>query len=81
MLEACEPGRPVQLTVSVAESESALLGVKIPLGPATFRVAATLEMGGDDLKAKADQLAADQTFPVRFVKAEVFEEFTDWLPV
>ncbi len=79
MLNTCRTGRPVQLTLSTAESESELLGVKIPLGPATFRVTATLEVSVDNLKEEAEQLTEDQTFPVRFVTANVFEEFANWV--
>jgi hypothetical protein len=81
MLRGHETGKPVQFKLSVPESESELLGVTIPLGPATFRVTATLEMSADELKRKAAQLGGDQTLRVKFVNAEVFQEFANWLPV
>lgn len=78
MLDAFEPGSPVRFALTTSESESHLLGTTIPLGPATFRVTAALEQSIAQLRRDALRLTGEEELPVRFVNAEVLEEFSDW---
>jgi len=80
VLDGCKPGKPVQFTADSPEFHSELLGVRIQLGPVKFRATGTFKQSEEKLRKEAAKLRPGETLPVKFINAEIFEEFSDWMP-
>lgn len=79
MLEVHRTGKPISLRLEGDDSWMELLGIKIPLGPYREHISGVLDISVAELERAIADMEAKDELEVRFVEAQVVEEFTDWL--
>jgi hypothetical protein len=78
--QTAQSGQRLDFRFESNESPIPLLGVQVPMGPATQYFEGTLAMQLDELERSIASLGNEESFSIQFVNGQVIEEFENWLP-